>query len=550
MSGIFQHFKDGKSNDFEFNVVRETELVFGEGLTVHMDDWHVFVMFRNLIRKANSKSELERLHAIADRVSKEPDLQIFLNKLTLIHPGAQQNVEGIERAEAFWKEHPTWWEQNVEAQFQAMSDSLRKQASGDLELTVFDVSVGVGKGVYHFGKDAVEGILGIAIYAKDFFTNEKTREDAWELTKRFSWWFFRINSGIPSWREEAARETGTLVQSILNAISASIQEQWKKSVAEGKEDELIAQWTTQGILEVATIVLGAVKAAKVAKLQKTLGAVKTAQKGARKLRPPSVKRLLKKNINELEASVAKQQKLYKAALATSRRMKEEMDGLVHGIKGAKVDSITKGHDEKSFVKGVIEKNKRETKKKKPYPYMGKMTDMSRGRVNVQRLEDIEEVVFRLQKKAGTRIVDDAKMFTPPYPRRHIVVLDEATGMAHEWQIGTHAATEFFENTKITKPKGLDISGNPDFHDIVYDRLEPFAKAVKDGTINVPGMKKYLDDLGVYKFLEDYEPVMWKTRDGSFPGFEEKRWELRDRLQVIIDRIHTEKPGTIETMSHK
>lgn len=69
-----------------------------------------------------------------------------------------------------------------------------------------------------------------------------------------------------------------------------------------------------------------------------------------------------------------------------------------------------------------------------------------------------------------------------YPRYHVILRDAATGMRHEWQVGTKALTELFEEPGIAIPEELANAAermgkafDPNLHDIEYDVFQSINK---------------------------------------------------------------------------
>lgn len=59
------------------------------------------------------------------------------------------------------KTAPTWLESIENANAEQL-DALRQQIPEGIERTYFDLRVGALKGIYHFGKGTVEGVIDLA----------------------------------------------------------------------------------------------------------------------------------------------------------------------------------------------------------------------------------------------------------------------------------------------------------------------------------------------------------------------------------------------------
>ena len=188
-------------------------------------------------------------------------------------------------------------------------------------------------------------------------------------------------------------------------------------------------------------------------------------------------RALDQSPAEFAKDVAAQRELFAAAKGVLPRqtavMQEVLDEL--GIKDAEVKSILKRDSPEEFTKTSIEKVR---DRKKRYKTMGEMTDMVRGRANLEDPAQVERVARKLRDKMTARApAGDAPKVQEPlervgvedgYPRWHVDVVDPETGIRYEWQIGTKATTRLYEQAGIDVG-GLKIEpGNRNIHDIEYD----------------------------------------------------------------------------------
>ncbi|MDQ2798167.1 MAG: hypothetical protein M3Y13_00810, partial [Armatimonadota bacterium] len=121
-------------------------------------------------------------------------------------------------------------------------------------------------------------------------------------------------------------------------------------------------------------------------------------------------------------------------------------------------------------------------------HVSKMDDMVRGRINLPDAESVQRVSEAFEKQTrfeATEIIGprvDKATGIVRYPRHHIILRDRATGITHEWQIGTQAATDLYEKKGIAVPealseaaKKLDKHFNPDIHDVEYDLFQAINK---------------------------------------------------------------------------
>jgi hypothetical protein len=149
---------------------------------------------------------------------------------------------------------------------------------------------------------------------------------------------------------------------------------------------------------------------------------------------------------------------------------------------AEIISIRKRDELASFISGIIEKCGR-----KDYPILGQMDDIIRGRLNITDGEEVPKVVKAIREQSAFKVkhvdaprVNDAGVIR--YPRYHVIVEDPATGLTHEWQIGTRATSQLYETQGIKIPPELEAAAaklgkhfRTDIHDIEYDIFQTFNK---------------------------------------------------------------------------
>jgi hypothetical protein len=193
-------------------------------------------------------------------------------------------------------------------------------------------------------------------------------------------------------------------------------------------------------------------------------------------KPLQVKRprALDMSAEELANDVAAQQELFQAAQEACARQNAFIQSVLKelGIQ-AEGYSILKRPSFDSFIEGVLKKVG--GRKKGKYKTIGEMTDMVRGRVNLDDPKLIQKVADAIQARNDIEVHDFRKSRTVVgvqngYPRYHVDVIDPETGIAHEWQIGTKQITDFYETPGIDVGK-LDIQpGSRNIHDVEYDIL--------------------------------------------------------------------------------
>ncbi|MEX0782760.1 MAG: hypothetical protein WD557_08925 [Dehalococcoidia bacterium] len=161
-----------------------------------------------------------------------------------------------------------------------------------------------------------------------------------------------------------------------------------------------------------------------------------------------------------------------------------------GVENATYTSVPKREALPAFVDGVIGKCERNG-----YSLLSQMDDVIRGRVNVENAADVTRVVNALYNQGEHRVQPNESSMPrfwetankqptdiQKYPRYHVIVKDSASGITHEWQIGTEATSKLYQERKVQIPEALDAAAkaankhfNPDLHDIEYDVFQAIAK---------------------------------------------------------------------------
>lgn len=242
-------------------------------------------------------------------------------------------------------------------------------------------------------------------------------------------------------------------------------------------------------------------------------------------------------VEEFTTNGEAQRELFELATRMRDQQQQFADNLLAdlGIQGGEANSILKRDNFEEFVQGVVAKCRRNK-----YTYIDEMDDIVRGRFNLETWEDVQKVAdalenqrrFLVKEKLGPRRPQQAGGYG--YPRYHIVLEDQTTGLAHEWQVGTRAATQIFETpgiripTNLTLPKGM----KPNLHDIEYD------------IFRVGINKKFPDlsgELGIPEFLNRVDQLAAEAGSGGAlkTPLKEKLAQLHEEassiLQNLVDR---------------
>jgi hypothetical protein len=119
---------------------------------------------------------------------------------------------------------------------------------------------GVGHAVYDFGKDAITAAVDVVVIAgKLLAADSETVKKAAGIVETVATEVAIFTAGTEQQKSmQTLRATATVV-AISSAVENKLKADWAKAEREGKTDELIAYWTTLGILHTATIVIGALK---------------------------------------------------------------------------------------------------------------------------------------------------------------------------------------------------------------------------------------------------------------------------------------------------
>ena len=277
-------------------------------------------------------------------------------------------------------------------------------------------------------------------------------------------------------------------------------------------------------------------------------------------KPGSADHVLAGHADELADSKALQDDLFAGAAATNKRMQGIADevadevGVPHtpmGIKGNKPGVDVADMDQDKFIGGVLEKNSR-----KNYKQVGDMADMSRGRFDLDAEADVDSVAFSLRSRLEKEFGPENIEFVPKrgtYKRYHIVVKDAATGVSHEFQIGTKALTEFIEGQKIKLPAGVQLHAAPDFHTVVYDTLDNLSNP--DVTKRLGLGDGFADEMGYTDLKKRFDALMIEagsTTKGQPlpPDFQLRHQQLADEIGEVAARVEAHRPGLLESLDSK
>jgi hypothetical protein len=242
---------------------------------------------------------------------------------------------------------------------------------------------------------------------------------------------------------------------------------------------------------------------------------------------------------------AAQQELFDRAKEAVPRQQAFIDSILSELKiaGAEAESILKRNIVSEFTKKIIEK----VRDRKDYKTVGEMTDIIRGRVDLDNPADVERVKDAIlsQGKVSVKDVQFQRVqagVDGGYPRVHIEVIDPETGLVHEWQIGPKQATEVFETPGID-PAGIDIKPeNTNLHDIEYDIF----KSMEDPSDLLSleeqaALRKLAQEVGIPEFRKKVAELAARTGKEKVPASE---------LAQRIKELHTEAGAILKALVQK
>jgi hypothetical protein len=279
--------------------------------------------------------------------------------------------------------------------------------------------------------------------------------------------------------------------------------------------------------------------------------------------------VLGRNSDAFEASPADQERLFESVKTTNARMQGVADDVADAAEVPRTKMGIKGNDPKvspdewdqdAFTGKVLEKTRRNGPK--GGKQVGTMTDMTRGRFDCDSFREAQ----RIKNKLKARLEADfgrknVRVKSPdpdsPYKRYHILATDPATGITHEFQVGTKALTDFIENQKVLLPKTASGLHGNDFHVVMYDTLDKLKlgrkKLKKQFNLDLP------DDIAKRVGLDDvrkrYDDLMKEagstTKAKPQPvDFQKRMDDLADDLADVSKRLEDEYPGTMRALDTK
>jgi len=214
------------------------------------------------MRRQKGSPELE---GIIQALSEDENAQQFLARLLESNPRAFRDIKELTAAVDFYRAHPSWWSQSVESHCETFSDALRERIPDGLARDHYDVNIGVAKGLYTFSVDLLMLIPSLLGLGYRLFTDDKTQNEAWEMTKKLSLFYFHLRFGSLEQKRKALSDASDLVSKVVLALWEQVKTDWEKARKEGKEDEYVAKMATLGILEILTAGIGVAKGPKAVK---------------------------------------------------------------------------------------------------------------------------------------------------------------------------------------------------------------------------------------------------------------------------------------------
>jgi hypothetical protein len=149
------------------------------------------------------------------------------------------------------------WLESKEDWFGSLGEDRRLQAQG-FEQVEAQIANGIIGGLYKACKGIVTSIPElIKLVCK--IASPTARAKMWELYKAYLGWVFKLHFGSMDEKAEAVKQLASIVETIWNVISSELVGEWEKAEEEGREIELVSRWTTQGVFEIATFAIAALK---------------------------------------------------------------------------------------------------------------------------------------------------------------------------------------------------------------------------------------------------------------------------------------------------
>jgi len=201
-----------------------------------------------------------RLLDIVRQINENEDLEAFLLKSVQGSPQSLTTLDSVDHMIAFFRQHPDWWSQNVEAVFENLSAEGRKNKSG-LALLKFDIETGTSKAVYKFGKGVVTGVWDILRFAYYLFTDANTRTTTLNIMEKCLSLYVTLRFGSADAKARAMKEIEEFTEKLMSEMASFVTKKWDEAKANGTEAQLISEWTVRGVLEIATALYAAVKGA-------------------------------------------------------------------------------------------------------------------------------------------------------------------------------------------------------------------------------------------------------------------------------------------------
>lgn len=219
---------------------------------------------QSVMRILKKEGESALLVGMTKRISMDPDLQFYLFKFIHSDPNVVASSLELQKAIQFFETHPTWWEQTVEAAFERLAEEERRQTP-ESERGALDVERGIEKGIYLFGKGIIVGAWELIKLLVRLSWDPELKLEVLKTVGNLAIDCFILQFGTYEMKKKVLNHYADLAKKIYHSIVNKLAADWEAAVKDGTEKRLIAQWCTQGVLEIATFVIGFIKGVKAAR---------------------------------------------------------------------------------------------------------------------------------------------------------------------------------------------------------------------------------------------------------------------------------------------
>jgi hypothetical protein len=135
----------------------------------------------------------------------------------------------------------------------------------ELHAQAIDLQQQIGKGIveggYDFAKGMVTGVIDVGKAGYKIVTDPQARQAFWDGAQALGKDAYKLQYGTPEEKLDVLKKIKDYGERVGNGIKQQVESDWSEASKNGTRAELISKWTTEGVLNIATLFIPAGEAA-------------------------------------------------------------------------------------------------------------------------------------------------------------------------------------------------------------------------------------------------------------------------------------------------